>query len=94
MRGGKRENAGRRKGSVNKATKEIRESFQKLVENNLEQLQTDLQEMSGKDRVKTILELARFVIPTLKAVESSSTTEANIKPIIINLGEGIDPNHI
>jgi hypothetical protein len=94
MRGGKRENAGRRKGSINKATKEIRDSFQKLVENNMDKLQKDLDEMSGKDRMKTILELARFVIPTLKAVESSSTMEAEIRPIIIHLGEGVDPNHI
>jgi hypothetical protein len=85
---------GRKKGTPNKDTKQIRDNFQMLVEGNLEQLDQDIKSMTAKDRVKTILELSKFILPTLKAVESSSTMEAEIRPIIIHLGEGVDPNHI
>jgi hypothetical protein len=84
---------GRKKGTPNKDTREIRDNFQTLIEGNIEQLQQDLKDMSAKDRVKAILDLARFVIPTLKAVEQTTTQEHNIQPLIINLAEGIDPNH-
>ncbi len=85
---------GRKQGSKNRDTRQIRDNFQTLVEGNMKQLQQDLKDMKPEQRVKSILDLARFVIPTLKAVESSSTMETEIRPIIIHLGEGVDPNHI
>jgi hypothetical protein len=60
---------GRPKGSKDKATSEIRDAFQLIVENNIEQLSKDLKAMTGSDRVKTILDIAKFVLPTLKATE-------------------------
>jgi hypothetical protein len=90
----KQKTGGRKPGTPNKDTKKIRESFQLLIENNLEQLQQDLKDMTGKDRVRSILELSRFILPHLKAVDSTSSVEQNIRPVIIHLGEGIDPNHI
>ena len=83
---------GRTKGTPNRNTREIRDNFQKLIENNMELLQQDISEMNPKDRVKTVLDLARFVIPTLKAVDLSASAESDITPVIINLGHGIDPS--
>ena len=83
---------GRVKGTPNRNNKEIRDNFQKLIENNMDQLQQDISEMNPKDRVKTVLDLARFVIPTLKSVDLSASAESEIAPVIINLGRGIDPN--
>lgn len=83
---------GRTKGATNKDTAEIRANFQHLIENNLTQLETDLQELKPFERIKVILELSRFVLPTLKATELSTSTENGFNPIVINLGSGIDPH--
>jgi hypothetical protein len=75
---------GRTKGTPNKTTNEIREHFQKLVNNNLIQLEKDIKDLEPKERIKTILELSKFVIPTLKATELSATAENGFKPIVIS----------
>jgi hypothetical protein len=64
-----------RKGVPNKTTKEIREIFQLLLENNLEKIQDDLDQMAPEIRVKAILNLAKFVLPTLKATELLNSKE-------------------
>jgi hypothetical protein len=66
---------GRTKGTPNKNTNEIRQNFQHLIENNLIKLENDLKELEPKDRIKAILDLSRFVLPTLKAVELSGDIE-------------------
>lgn len=53
----------------NKATKQIKAAFSLLVENNLDRLQSDLNELEPKDRLNMILQFSRYVLPTLKAVE-------------------------
>jgi hypothetical protein len=83
---------GRTKGTINKDTAEIRNSFQLLIENNLKQLEQDLKVLEPKDRVKAILDLSKFVIPLLKATELSTTSESGFNPMIINLGNGINLN--
>jgi hypothetical protein len=64
-----------RKGIPNKATSEVRKAFQLLVENNLERLQNDLDELEPKDRIKFILDLAKFILPTLQAVSVDDLRE-------------------
>ena len=66
---------GTRKGVGNRVTNEVRKSFQLLVENNLERLQNDLDELEPKDRLKFILEMARFILPTLQAVSVDDLRE-------------------
>lgn len=62
---------GRAKGTPNKATAELRDRFTSLLESNFDTIQSDLNTLEPKDRIKTILEISKFVIPTLKAVENS-----------------------
>ena len=81
----KEKTGGRTKGTPNRTTAVIRDNFQMLVESNLEQLQRDIKQMSAKDRVNTILQMAKFNIPTLKAAELKTTADSNFTPIIINL---------
>ena len=83
---------GRTAGVVNKTTKEIREHFQNLVSDNLEQLDNDLKSLEPLQRLKVIIELSKFVVPTLKATELNAVNENNLRPIILNLGNGINPN--
>mgnify|MGYP003635890265 FL=1 len=74
---------GRPKGSRNKATSDIREKFQELIESNFEQLEKDLKTLRASERVKAILDLAKFVLPTLKSTEVDLTTSNNFQPIKI-----------
>ena len=85
---------GQTAGTVNKTTTEIREHFQNLVSDNLEQLNEDLKGLEPLQRLKMIVELSKFVVPTLKATELSTTTENGFTPIVINLDNGISPEEI
>lgn len=80
---------GRKPGVPNKVTADIRDKFQTLIENNMERLQEDLNKMKPVYRVKAMIELAKFVLPTLKAVEVD--TSDKFQQIILNLGSGERP---
>ena len=66
---------GTRKGVPNKASSQVREAFKQLVESNLPQMQSDLDSLEPKDRLKFILEMARFILPTLQAVSVDDLRE-------------------
>lgn len=75
---------GRQKGVTNKkGALQIRDAFQLLVENNLESLQADLLILKPVDRVKFIIELSKFCLPTLKSVDfQGEVTTVKRDPIV------------
>ena len=60
---------GRPKGVPNKTTEQVRNAFKLLVEENLEQLRDDIAGLEPKDRIKCVLDIAKFILPTLKSTE-------------------------
>jgi len=63
---------GRKKGSKNKATKEIREAYQKLTEDNLDNMSIWLSQIAGDDPAKAMdlmLRLSEYIIPKLARQE-------------------------
>ena len=62
---------GRTKGVPNKVNSEIKEAFQLLIESNLEQLKYDIAELEPAQRIQALLQLSKFVVPNLKAVEQT-----------------------
>tara|TARA_B110000285_G_scaffold134420_1_gene150670 strand:+ start:3649 stop:3918 length:270 start_codon:yes stop_codon:yes gene_type:complete len=76
--------AGRIKGS-NSATTEIRNKYLQLIENNFEQLEKDIKGMRGTERVKALIEMSKFILPTLKATEMSLSNETKFQAIEIEL---------
>jgi hypothetical protein len=78
---------GRTKGTPNKTTCNTRAHFELLLHQNLETLQNDLLALSPRWRVHYLLELSKFVIPTLKAAEIDLTTNNpdNINEIIFTI---------
>jgi len=58
--------SGRPEGSKNKSTQIIRESIQLIVENNIDSIQDSLDLMNPKDKMKFIIDLMKFVLPTLR----------------------------
>jgi hypothetical protein len=83
---------GRVKGSTSKEITEIREIFKNILSDNLGQINDDLKAIDDPgQRIRLILELSKFVIPQLKSTEITQTQNEGIRPIIIELGNGINP---
>jgi len=70
---------GRKPGTPNRTTKEIREIFQNIVENNLDQIQEDIEELEPMARLRVIIELSKFVLPTLRATDVSFNDKETIE---------------
>jgi hypothetical protein len=64
---------GRKIGSQNLTTQSIKQNLQRLVENNLSTLDEDLKALSPKDRVKAVIDLCKYVVPSLKQVDAEVT---------------------
>jgi len=82
-------NTGRKAGTPNKATKDIRDAFTLLIENNIDTLQEDLNGLEPKQRVKLLLDMAQFVVPKLRSVDLK-TDEEEIVTIDFNESIGWD----
>lgn len=65
---------GRKTGSENKASKEVREYFNMLIRDRYDQLAEDLDQLKPKDRWEVILRLSQFVLPKLQQVDYNDTT--------------------
>ena len=70
---------GRKAGTPNKSSAELREWVQKLVQSNMAQVKRDLKELEPKERLDVIERLMRYVLPRQQAitaeVEEANTTE-------------------
>jgi len=88
------DNPGRPKGSTSKETKELRQRFKLLLDDNLDKLQSDLDQLKSKDRIDALLSLARYVLPTLKATEMTleDKSENQFRPIEIIKRVIVDEN--
>ena len=76
---------GRKSGTSNIDKTNVRAKFQLLVENNIDSLQNDLNTLKPIERVKAIIDLAKFVLPTLKAIDYKNTDEVEkINRVTIN----------
>lgn len=79
-----------RAGKKNRTTEETRERFKDLLESNFDKIQEDLEQLAPEQRIKALLDLAKFVLPTLRSTELKAG-EKDFQPIVINLGSGINP---
>ena len=86
--------AGRKPGSKNKATKEIREAYQKLTEDNLDNMSTWLSQIAGDDPAKAMdlmLRLSEYIIPKLARQEVvGNDGEDLFKNVKFNFGPDIN----
>ena len=72
------ENSGRKKGTPNKATSDIREAYRLLIEKNLVNLTKWLETIADKDperAIKILADLSEFVIPKLSRTELAGDKE-------------------
>jgi hypothetical protein len=66
---------GRPKGAANKSTEIVKKAVGKLLESNIDAVQSDLDKMQPRDRVNALLQFLKFHIPTQKAVEVTDISE-------------------
>ncbi len=78
--------SGNRKGIPNKTTKEIRDAFQMLVEDNLDNMKlwlSDVGETDPERALEIMLKMAEFIVPKLSRTDIKA--EVTDKSIVINL---------
>ncbi len=75
-----------RKGVPNRTTQQVRKAFQLLIDDNLEQMQSDLDALQPKDRLRFIIDLSKFILPQLQAVSIDDLRDKDeFRVITINL---------
>ena len=62
---------GRKKGTPNKVTSSLREWVNALIDNNREQIESDLKELEPKDRLMVLERLLSYVLPKMQNVDTS-----------------------
>jgi hypothetical protein len=78
--------AGSRKGVPNKTTAEIRNAFQMLVEDNLDNMKVWLSDVAQEDperALEIILKMSEYIVPKLSRTEVKA--DITDKSIVINL---------
>jgi len=60
---------GRKPGTSNKITGDLRQFFENFIRQNAGAMQKDFNKLSPKDRILFLEKLAKFVIPAMQAVE-------------------------
>jgi hypothetical protein len=75
---------GRPKGVPNKTTKELKGLIHRVVEQQLETIEEDLQDLDPKDRLNVLLKLVEYVLPKQREqkIDFNSLTEAEIDELI------------
>ena len=76
---------GRKPGSKDKVQTDIKEAFQSLVENNLSNIETWLNEVAAENPAKALdfmLRLSEFIVPKQKAVEFKEPALPEKKQVI------------
>ena len=81
---------GRKKGSKNKTTEEIREAFKQLIESSLPDIQKWLQQVAAenpKEALKIVEAYSDFILPKLQRTELSSGQDKPLSKVIFDFGE-------
>lgn len=85
-----------RRGIPNKASSQVREAFKQLVENNLPQMQTDLDSLEPKERIKFMLDMAKLILPQLQSISIDDLREREMQGfniLTINIKDNSDESN-
>ncbi|MBP3253279.1 MAG: hypothetical protein J6M30_02080 [Bacteroidales bacterium] len=77
----RKKTGGRKKGTPNKVTKDIKSWIEKIINDNFQQIQADLSAMKPDERFKAIVSLLPYVIPKQQSVSIEAQIEAEMKAI-------------
>ena len=66
---------GRKVGTANKATTDLRQWISNFIDDNRPQIQKDWQALDPKDRIVLFEKLLKYALPTLQAVQMDLSTD-------------------
>ena len=84
---GVRNENGRPVGSKNKSTILVKNTIASILDDNIELFKEKLLQLNDKDFVRAYMDLAKYIIPTMKAVEVNDVSEDNVPAWIDNYNE-------
>tara|TARA_B110000503_G_scaffold73753_1_gene113966 strand:+ start:58 stop:354 length:297 start_codon:yes stop_codon:yes gene_type:complete len=84
---GVRNENGRPLGSKNKSTILVKNTIASILDDNIELFKEKLLQLNDKDFVRAYMDLTKYVIPTMKAVEVNDVSEENVPNWIDNYNE-------
>ena len=84
---GVRNENGRPVGSKNKSTILIKNTIASILDDNIELFKKKLLQLNDKDFMRAYMDLAKYIIPTMKAVEVNDVSEDNVPSWIDNYNE-------
>ena len=84
---GVRNDNGRPVGSKNKSTVLIKNTIASILNDNVELFKEKLLQLNDKDFVRAYMDLVKYVIPTMKAVEVNDVSEDIFPSWIDNYNE-------
>ncbi len=78
---------GREKGTPNKATANLKNTIQGIVERSFESIESDLHDMDKKDKLGFVLKLIEYVIPKQREtkIDFNSLSDEEIDELINKL---------
>jgi CHASE3 domain sensor protein len=80
----------RLQGSKNKLTAEIKQRIYDALNTTIDNLETDLQQLTTKERLEIFSRLLPYILPKLKETDLTVTDTQNPSEIRVNI---IHPNH-
>ncbi|MGB3454599.1 MAG: hypothetical protein WBA59_12325 [Moheibacter sp.] len=87
---------GRPKGSKNRTNEKIRNAFLKFVSNNVDEMQESFDLLEPKERFRVLLDVTKFILPTLKSIEYGNVldelSEEDFQTLIEKLKEEYSMN--
>ena len=67
-----------REGVPNRTTQQVRKAFQLLIDENLEQMQSDLDALTPRDRLRFIIDLSKLILPQLQSISIDDLREKEV----------------
>lgn len=70
---------GRKKGSPNRATADVRKFLNELILENQDQIRKDFEQLEPKERIRFMIELAKIVLPALQSIHYEDLSSGAVK---------------
>ncbi|ARK12188.1 hypothetical protein A6C57_18640 [Fibrella sp. ES10-3-2-2] len=82
---GRKKTGGRKPGSTNKASTDIKGRIAALIDNQFDRIQSDLEMMEPKDRVSAYLKFMEYVLPKQREqkIDISTLTEEQVDALLL-----------
>ena len=81
---------GRKKGTPNKVSSDLRTRIKSFLDNNFEQLEKDISKLQPTERVRFLIKLMEFVVPKQKSMELNAIDKTECIKVVFK-GTGVPP---